>query len=76
MMHAINADKDLGPEGWHSPWSGSNNGNCVEAKQLMSGHVALRQSTDPGGPAFILTSSEMTQLIQATKAGSADFLIA
>ncbi|WP_329555239.1 DUF397 domain-containing protein [Streptomyces sp. NBC_00696] len=76
MTHTKHAAKELGSEGWHSPWSGSNNGNCVEAKQLANGHIALRQSTDPDGPAFILTSSEITQLIRATKAGSADSLVA
>lgn len=76
MTHAKHATTELGPEGWHSPWSGTNNGNCVEAKKLLNGHIALRQSTDPNGPALILSSSEISQLIRATKGGSADFLVA
>ena len=42
---------DLGDQGWVKPWSGSNGGDCLEAKKLPDGRVALRQSTDaPGRP--------------------------
>ncbi|QNP74968.1 DUF397 domain-containing protein [Streptomyces roseirectus] len=75
MTHATNADQELGSRGWHKPWSGSNNGNCLEAKQLDDGNVALRQSTDPHGPALICTPAEITQFITAAKSGLADFLI-
>ena len=44
-----------GRHGWHKPWSGDNGGSCVEAKRLGDGRVALRQSTDPDGPALIFT---------------------
>lgn len=75
MKHAINAAKDLGTEGWHKPWSGSNNGNCVEVKKLDGGHVALRQSTDPEGPALICTSSMIAEFVGAAKVGVTDFLV-
>ena len=75
MTHVRNAAADLGAEGWLKPWSGSNNGNCLEAKQLGGGRVALRQSTDPLGPALVLSSSAMSQFIAAAKSGMADFLI-
>ena len=42
---------DLGTDGWHKPWSGTNGGACLEAKKLDGGRVALRQSTDAAGPA-------------------------
>ncbi|WP_055557432.1 DUF397 domain-containing protein [Streptomyces sp. NBRC 110028] len=67
--------RDLGSEGWHKPWSGGNGGSCVEAMRLKDGRVALRQSTDPDGPALIYTNLEMKRFIQGAKAGEADFLL-
>lgn len=66
----------LGTEGWHKPWSGTNGGNCVEAMKLADGRVALRQSTDPDGPALIYTHREMEMFILGAKRGEADFLLA
>ncbi|MFE2430334.1 DUF397 domain-containing protein [Streptomyces sp. NPDC059373] len=66
---------DLGNEGWHKPWSGGDGGSCVEAMKLHDGRIALRQSTDPDGPALIYTSHEITMFIQGAKAGEADFLV-
>ncbi|MEU4893092.1 DUF397 domain-containing protein [Streptomyces sp. NPDC044780] len=66
---------DLGSEGWHKPWSGGNGGNCVEAMRLDDGRVAIRQSTDPDGPALIYTRNEIVAFIQGAKAGEADFLV-
>ena len=68
--------KHLGTEGWHKPWSGGNGGSCVEALKLGDGRVALRQSTDPDGPALIYTTHEIRKFIQAVQAGDADFLLA
>jgi Domain of unknown function (DUF397) len=64
----------LGATGWHKPWSGSNGGSCLEAKKLPGGHIALRQSTDPDGPALILTATEITAFINGAKTGLADYL--
>ncbi|KND23834.1 DUF397 domain-containing protein [Streptomyces acidiscabies] len=75
MTHAINSDRELGSRGWHKPWSGSNNGNCLEAKKLDGGNIALRQSTDPHGPALICTPTEITEFIEGVKSSLADFLI-
>lgn len=66
---------DLPSEGWRRPWSGGNGGNCVEALRLDDGRVALRQSTDPSGPALIYTRGEIDAFIQGAKAGQADFLV-
>jgi hypothetical protein len=66
---------DLGADGWRKPWSGGNGGSCVEAKKLNDGRVALRQSTDPDGPALIYTHHEISSFIQGAKAGQADFLL-
>lgn len=68
--------KDLGNEGWHKPWSGTNGGSCVEAMKLGDGRVALRQSTDPDGPALIYTTHEIETFLQGAKRGEADYLVA
>ena len=67
---------DLGTEGWHKPWSGTNGGSCVEAKRLPDGRVALRQSTDPDGPALIYSRHEMASFLAGASPVHADFLIA
>lgn len=66
---------DLGPHGWHKPWSDDAGGACVEAMMLPDGRVALRQSTDPGGPVLIYNQREIESFIRGTKAGEADFLL-
>jgi hypothetical protein len=65
---------DLGTDGWTKPWS-DNGGSCLEARLLPGGQVALRQSTDPGGPALILEPSEIRAFIQGAKNGLADYLL-
>jgi hypothetical protein len=67
--------RDLGTEGWQKPWSAGNGGSCVEVRKLADGRVALRQSTDPDGPALIYAPSEISAFIEGTKAGQADFLL-
>jgi hypothetical protein len=70
------------------PWSGGNGGNCLEVLKLQDlggnclevlklqdGRIALRQSTDPDGPALVYTVSEMEAFIEAAKDGRADFLL-
>jgi hypothetical protein len=65
----------LGADGWHKPWSGTNGGACLEAKKLPGGAVALRQSTDPRGPALILQPGEISAFIHGAKTGLADYLL-
>jgi hypothetical protein len=66
---------DLGGDGWLKPWSSSNGGACLEAKKLDRGRVALRQSTDPSGPALVLEPHEIAAFIEGAKNGHADFLL-
>lgn len=68
--------RELGEQGWEKPWSGPNGGQCVEMKRLADGRVAVRQSTDPTGPALIYTTDEITAFITGAKAGLADHLLA
>lgn len=65
----------VGTDGWSKPWSSPNGGSCLEAKKLPTGQIALRQSTDPGGPALILEPSEIRAFIEGAKTGLADYLL-
>ena len=65
---------DLGPGGWTKPWS-DNGGDCLEAKKLPGGRVALRQGTDPEGPALILEANEIRAFVEGAKTGLADNLL-
>jgi hypothetical protein len=65
---------DLGRGGWARPWS-DNGGDCLEAKKLPGGRVALRQSTDPDSPALILEPNEIRAFVEGAKAGLADGLL-
>jgi hypothetical protein len=47
----------------------------MEAKRLPGGRVALRQSTDPDGPALILEPDEIRAFVRGAKAGLADDLL-
>jgi hypothetical protein len=66
---------DLGDSDWVKPWSSPNGGDCLEAKKLPGGRVALRQSTDPEGPALILEPNEIQAFVNGAKAGFADDLL-
>ncbi len=66
---------ELGPDGWRKPWSSPNGGDCLEARKLPGGRVALRQSTDPDSPALILEPHEIRAFIQGAKTGLADELL-
>ncbi|MEV3913343.1 DUF397 domain-containing protein, partial [Streptomyces canus] len=48
----------------------------VQTKLLADGRVALRQSTDPAGPALIYTPQEITAFVTGIKQGLADHLAA
>lgn len=67
--------RELGARGWSKPWSDDAGGACVEVMKLADGRVAVRQSTDPDGPALVFTPLEMSSFLTAVKAGDADFLL-
>jgi len=77
MPHIRNgmAATDLGAQGWVKPWSGPNGGNCLEAKKLPGGRIAVRQSTDPAGPALIFEPAEIRAFVEGAKIGLADGLL-
>lgn len=74
MNRIHNAVQELGTEGWHMPWSGSNGGACVEVRKLSDGRFAVRQSTDPEGPALIFTQVELDVFAQGWEAGQVGLL--
>ncbi|QKW24220.1 DUF397 domain-containing protein [Kitasatospora sp. NA04385] len=49
-------------------------GQCAEAKDLPGSRVAVRQSTDPTGPALIFTRDEFAAFLTGAKAGEFDHL--
>ena len=65
---------DLGARGWRKPWS-DNGGDCLEAKKLPGGRVALRQGADPASPALVLEPNEIRAFIEGAKVGLADDLL-
>jgi hypothetical protein len=67
---------ELGEMGWERPWSGTSGGQCVEMKRLTDGRVAVRQSTDPAGPALIYTPEEIGAFVTGVKNGLADHMTA
>jgi hypothetical protein len=75
MKYAMNAAAELGVEGWVKPWSGTGGGNCVEFLELPDGSVAIRNSTNPEGPATIHSAAEIQAFIVGVKQGAADFLL-
>ncbi|GLY54801.1 DUF397 domain-containing protein [Lentzea sp. NBRC 102530] len=55
--HVDNAD-DLGVLSWRkSTRSGGQSGQCVEVAYLVDSRVAVRDSKNPCGPAFLLSSA-------------------
>jgi len=49
--------------------SGPTGGNCVEVAFLEGGEIAMRNSTDPGGPALIFTRSEWEAFLGGVRDG-------
>ncbi|MFH9944423.1 DUF397 domain-containing protein [Streptomyces murinus] len=63
---------NLMPGRWVKSRKSEANGTCVEALKLPQGRVALRNSTDPGGPALIFTANEMDAFLDGAKKGEFD----
>lgn len=63
-----------------TPWVKSSvseaNGQCVELSQLRKGSVAMRNSTDPDGPALVFPAVELAAFLEGVKDGEFDTLVA
>jgi hypothetical protein len=44
-------------------------GNCVEVAFLPDGHVAIRNSRQPAGPALVFTAPEWAAFVGGAEAG-------
>ncbi|MGV9790828.1 DUF397 domain-containing protein [Streptomyces sp. NPDC003435] len=66
---------DLIPGRWVKSRQSEASGMCVEAIPLPRGGVALRNSTDPNGPALVFTEDEMGAFLNGVKNGEFDPLV-
>ncbi|MFC9390873.1 DUF397 domain-containing protein [Streptomyces venezuelae] len=51
-----------------SSYSGDNGGECIEVADLAA-HIAVRDSKNPGGPAFLATPAAFTAFVSAAVEG-------
>ncbi|MET9377110.1 DUF397 domain-containing protein [Streptomyces sp. NPDC002992] len=59
----------LGSAAWRkSSYSGDTGGQCVEVADLTA-HVAVRDSKNPDGPAFLATPAAFSAFVTATAEG-------
>ncbi|WP_283133869.1 DUF397 domain-containing protein [Rhizohabitans arisaemae] len=65
---------DLGMARWRKSSHSNSSGNCVEFAELPDGHVAVRNSRYPNGPALIYTRAEIHALVLGMKDGEFDHL--
>lgn len=63
------ADTLSSADWFKSSYSDGHGGNCVEGAQLPGGAMAVRDSKNPHGPAFILTGDAWTTFINALAGG-------
>jgi hypothetical protein len=66
---------ELADAKWFKSRRSNANGNCVEMARLADGHVAVRNSRDPEGPALVYTRAEIAALLDGTRDGDFDHLI-
>jgi hypothetical protein len=57
----------LGKAVWRKSSYSGQTGSCVEVADTLSGAVAVRDSTDPDGPALILASAAWRVLADRVK---------
>ncbi|WP_055600675.1 DUF397 domain-containing protein [Streptomyces aureus] len=59
----------LGAAAWRkSSYSGPNGGDCIEIADLAA-HIAVRDSKNPEGPAFLATPAAFTAFVAAAAEG-------
>ncbi|OPF71618.1 DUF397 domain-containing protein [Streptomyces antioxidans] len=59
---------------WTKSRKSTATGQCVELAALPEGRVAMRNSTDPCGPALIFKASEIAAFLDGAKKGEFDLL--
>lgn len=66
------------PIGWRiSSACDANGGSCVEAGPVLDGsdRVAVRQSSNPDGPAVLYTKEEWEAFLTGVRRGEFDFFV-
>ncbi|MFI8421807.1 DUF397 domain-containing protein [Streptomyces sp. NPDC085479] len=59
----------LGAAAWQkSSYSGDSGGECIEFADLAA-HIAVRDSKNPGGPAFLASPAAFTAFVSAAAEG-------
>ncbi|MFD5983234.1 DUF397 domain-containing protein [Streptomyces cyaneofuscatus] len=64
----------LMPVRWIKSRKSEANGMCVEVAALPQGGIAMRNSTDPDGPALVIKNAEMEAFMDGVKNGEFDTL--
>jgi len=63
---------DLSGAQWFKSSKSSTNRECVEVAWLEAGHVGVRDSKNPGGPALVFTPGEWAAFTGGVKDGEFD----
>ncbi|MFE3137371.1 DUF397 domain-containing protein [Streptomyces scopuliridis] len=61
----ITADALTGADWFKSSFSNDHGGQCVEGARLPDGAMAVRDSKDPHGPAFVIAGGAWTTFVEA-----------
>lgn len=57
---------------WSKSRRSSAGSDCVEVAHLRQGRVAVRDSKNPAGPAFVFTPRQWDAFLSSTRAGEFD----
>ncbi|MBO8194109.1 DUF397 domain-containing protein [Streptomyces oryzae] len=55
-----------------SSYSNDQGGNCVEGARLGGGVMAVRDSKEPEGPAFVFGAAAWSAFVESVKGGALD----
>ncbi|MFF7648511.1 DUF397 domain-containing protein [Streptomyces sp. NPDC007983] len=69
------AAADLQGVVWQKSRHSNSQGSCVEFAKLPGGHVAVRNSRFPDGPALVYTPAEVEAMLRGAKDGEFDHLV-
>ncbi|MFE7568686.1 DUF397 domain-containing protein [Streptomyces sp. NPDC057539] len=65
----ITADALSGADWFTSSYSDGHGGNCVEGARLADGVMAVRDSKNPHGPAFVVDGGAWAAFVDALNGG-------